>query len=203
MKVLYYAHPQGQLLNDLNKAVWNMDREDIPLPEIVVQGKQVVERLQAMTKEALAENLYYVETFVPDKYRAGLKNIQENFEEPFENVSKAIENNDFLYVYLVIVYRFYRMYFYTLVPDDINNLVVNALQRSSAQPLEEAASILYEAMKNIMDGELTLPVENPLAGMDMTDYMNAVQQQMQNVNMEELAKNMQNLMSSMLGQNKK
>jgi hypothetical protein len=203
MKILYYAHPQGQLLNDLNKAVWAMDREDIPVPEVVVQGKQMVERLQAMTKEALAENLYYVETFVPDKYRTGLKNIQENFEEPFENVSKAIENNDFLYCYLVIVYRFYRMYFHTLVPDDVNNLVVNAMQRSSAQPLEEAAGVLYEAMKNIMDGELTPPAENPLAGIDMTNYMNAVQQQMQNLNMEDLAKNMQNLMSSMLGQNKK
>ncbi|MDR2802411.1 MAG: YbjN domain-containing protein [Prevotellaceae bacterium] len=204
MKILYYAHPQGQLLNDLNKAVWNMDREDIPLPEIIVQGKQVLERLQSMTKKAMAADLYYVETFVPNKYRSRLKNIQENFEQPFENVSKAMENNDFLYCYLVIVFQFYKMYFYNLVQDDINVLAVDALQRSSAKPLEEAAGILYEAMKNIMDGNLTPPAENP-AAMDMTNYINALQQNvqnMQNLNMEELAKNMQNLVSSMLGQNK-
>jgi hypothetical protein len=202
LKIMYYAHPQGQLLNELNKAIWNMNREDIPLPEIVVQGKQTLERLQAMTKKALAEDLYYVETFVPDKYRSGLKNIQENFEEPFGNVSKAIENNDFLYCYLVTVFQFYKMYFYNLVPDDINTLVVDALHRSSAQPLEEAAKILYEAMSNIMDGDLTPPTANPAAGINMTDYINAMQENMQNVNVEELTKNMQNLISSMFGQNK-
>ncbi|MDR0602940.1 MAG: hypothetical protein LBG80_01385 [Bacteroidales bacterium] len=203
MKILYSAHPQGQLLNDLNKAVWTMDREDIPLPEIIAQGKQMLERLQSMTKEAFAEDLYYVETFVPDKYRSRLKNIQEVFENSFENVSKAIDNNDFLYCYLVIVFQFYKMYFYNLVQDDINVLVVDALQRSSAKPIEEAAKILYEAMQNIMVGNLTPPAADPSAM--MTDYMNALQenmQNMQNLNMEELAKNMQNIVSSMLGQNK-
>jgi hypothetical protein len=203
MKVLYYAHPQGQLLNDLNKAVWDMDREDIPVPEVVVQGKQALERLQSMAKEAIAADLYTVETFVPNKYRSGLKSIQEHFEKPFENVSKAMENNDFLYCYLVVVFQFYNMYFYNLVQDDVNALVVDAMQRSSAKPLEEAAEILYEAMKNIMDGDLTPPADIPSA---MTDYINAMQQNvqnMQNLNMEELAKNMQNLMSSMFGQNQK
>jgi methionyl-tRNA formyltransferase len=78
---------------------------------------------------------------------------------------------------------------------------VDALQRSSGKSLEEAAEILYEAMKNIMDGELTPPAEAP-AEVNMADYMNVLQQSMQNVNMEELAKNMQNLMSSMFNQNK-
>jgi hypothetical protein len=204
MKILYYAHPQGQLMNDLNKAVWNMDREDIPLTEIIAQGKQMLERLQTMTKETLAEDLYYVEIFVPNKYRSGLKNIQANFEKPFENVSKAIENNDFLYCYLVITFHFYNMYFYNLVQDDINALVVDAFQRSSAQPIETAAGILYEAMKNIMDGELTPPAKNPIT--EMTDYMNILQQNiqdMQNGNLEELAKNIQNLTSAMFGQNNK
>jgi protein-arginine kinase activator protein McsA len=191
MKILYYAHPQGQLMNDLNKAVGNMDRDDIPLPEIAGQGKQMLERLQNMTKEALAEDLYYVETFVPDKYRSGLKNIQANFETSYENVSKAIENNDYLYCYLTIVFQFYKMYFYNLVQDDINALVVNAMQRSSAKPLEEAAQILYEAMTNIMDGNLTPPMETVQAEMNVADYMG------------ELAKNMQDIVASMFGQNKK
>ncbi|MDR1181240.1 MAG: hypothetical protein LBL13_04625 [Bacteroidales bacterium] len=194
MKILYYAHPQGQLMNDLNKAVWNMDREDIPLPEVVVQGKQMLERLQSMTKEALAEDLYYVETFVPDKYRSGLANIQANFEKPFENVCKAIENNDFLYCYLVIIFQFYKMYFYNLVQDDINAVVVDALQRSSAQPIEEAAKILYETMNNIMEGDLTPPAESLPVEMDETNYMDVIQQKIQ--------ESMQNFMSSMFGQNK-
>jgi hypothetical protein len=42
-----------------------------------------------------------------------------------------------------------------------------------------------------MDGNLTPPVENVQTEMNMADYMG------------ELAKNMQNLVSSMFGQNKK
>jgi hypothetical protein len=197
MKILYYAHPQGQLMNDLNKAVWNMDRNDIPLPEIVVQGKQMLERLLTMKKEILAEDLYYVETFVPDKYRSGLKNIQANFEEPFGNVTKAMENNDFLYCYLVIIFQFYKMYFYNLVQDDINTLVVDALQRSSEKPMEEAAKILYQAMENIMNGDLTLPTEKSSEEINVANYMSVLQQSMQNVQ-----QNVQNMISSIFGQNK-
>ena len=42
MKFMYFAQPQGQLLNDMQKAIREMDREDIPLPEITAQGKAVV-----------------------------------------------------------------------------------------------------------------------------------------------------------------
>lgn len=63
MKFMYFAQPQGQLLNDMQKAIREMDREDIPLPEITAQGKAVIEKLQKMTQEELAEDLYFVETF--------------------------------------------------------------------------------------------------------------------------------------------
>ena len=182
MKVLYYAHPQGQLLNDLNRAVRNMDREDIPLPEIVTQGRQAVERLQQLTKEALADDLYFVETFVPDKRRSNLKNIQNNFESAFKNLSNAFENSDWLYCCMVATYQFYQLYFYNNVQDDVNAVVAGALKQSSAKPLEEAAPILYRAMENIMNGDLTPPVETPQENTDMSDYMNMVQQSMQNVN---------------------
>ena len=46
MKFMYFAQPQGQLLNDMQKAIREMDREDIPLPEITAQGKAVIEKLQ-------------------------------------------------------------------------------------------------------------------------------------------------------------
>ena len=54
MKFMYFAQPQGQLLNDMQKAIREMDREDIPLPEITAQGKAVIEKLQKMTQEELA-----------------------------------------------------------------------------------------------------------------------------------------------------
>lgn len=181
MKILYYAHPQGQLLNDLNKAVADMDREDIPLPEVTAHGKEVVLRLQALTKEQLAENLYYVETFVPGKRRSNLKNIQENFESTYDKASAALEGNDYMACCLMIIYKFYEMYYYNNVQDDINAVVVKAMQKASAKPFEEAAPILHEAMENIMEGELEPDEEDFGGNMDMGEYMKnvqAMQQQM-------------------------
>ena len=52
MKFMYFAHPQGQLLNDMQKAIRELDRDDIPLPDITAQGKAVVEKLQKMTRKS-------------------------------------------------------------------------------------------------------------------------------------------------------
>ena len=139
-KIMYYAHPQGQLLNDLNKAVRELDREDIPLPEVVAIGKKVVEKLQSTPKEKFAEDLYFVETFVPAKRRSNLKNIQENFEEPFKRAEKSLENNDPMTCCVTVTYNFYRLYHYNNVQDDINAVVVKAMTESSAKPWDEATS---------------------------------------------------------------
>ncbi|NDV67642.1 YbjN domain-containing protein [Dysgonomonas sp. 25] len=155
LKILYYAHPQGQLLNDLNKTVYELDREDIPLSEVVNIGKREVERLQGMTKEQLAEDLYFVEMFVSPKRRSSLKNIQDNFENTYKKVTNYIEQEDYMAVAVMVTYSFYNMYFYNNVQDDVNNLVVNAMTESSAKPWHEAAPILYKAMDKIMNGNLS------------------------------------------------
>ena len=66
----------GQLLNDLDKAITDHGREDMPLPEIVSRTKSVVTRLQEMTKEQLAADLYFVETFISDRRRSVLKTFR-------------------------------------------------------------------------------------------------------------------------------
>ena len=201
LKILYYAHPQGQLLNDLNKTVKELDRQDIPLHEVTTIGKKMVERIQGLSKEELAEELYYIETFVSPKRRSSLKNIQDNFENTFKKVSTYIEQEDYMATCVMITYQFYNMYFYNNVQDDVNLVVINALAQSSAKPWNEAAQILYDAMDNIMEGDLT-PAQDTLGGMDMNQYMAALQQSMQGLNMGDMAQNIQNMMASMLGGNK-
>jgi hypothetical protein len=77
-QISYFAHPQGQLLNDLDKAVNDMDA-DLPTEEVVSKGKAFLEKLLAVPKEKLAEDLYYTDTLVSAKRRSSLKNVQENF----------------------------------------------------------------------------------------------------------------------------
>lgn len=154
LKVLYYAHPQGQLLNDLNKTVRELDREDIPLSEVVNIGKKEIERLQKMSKEELSKDLYFVKIFISTKRRSSLKNIQENFNSTYQKVNNYMEQEDYMAVAVMICYSFYNMYFYNDVQDDINQIVTDAMNRSSAKPWEVAAPILHKAMDQIMKGEL-------------------------------------------------
>lgn len=154
LKILYYAHPQGQLLNDLNKTVTELDREDIPLSEVVNIGKKEVERIQNLSKEELAVDLYFAEIFISTKRRSSLNNIQDNFKNAYEKITNYFSQQDYMAVSVMVVYNFYNMYFYNDVQDDINSVVVDALTRSSDKPWHQAAPILYKAMDNIMKGNL-------------------------------------------------
>jgi hypothetical protein len=189
-KVLYYAHPQGQLLNDLNKAVNDMNRSDIPLADIVEEGKKVIAKLQSMPKEELAKELYFIEIFIPPKRRSILKNIQDNFEETFDDSTSSYESGDYMSCSFRIIYEFYRLYFYNNVQDDLNHVVVKAMEKSSAKPWEEAAPILLKAMKKIMDGELDDDDDDDggEAEFDMSAYMNTIQQ-----GMDDFAKNLMSM----------
>lgn len=197
LKFMYFANPQGQLLNDMQKAIREMDREDIPLPEITAKGKAVVERLQKMTKEELAEDLYYAETFIPSKRRSNLQNIQENFEDCYKKVTSYLETGDNMTVCVMVTYKFYEMYYYNNLQDDVNNVVVKALQKSSALPWDQAAPILYQAMEAIMEDELDEEEDDDeddsAGGFDMNAYMQNVQAMQQQV--------MQNMQQAMQGNN--
>ena len=189
-KIMYAIHPQGQLLNDLQKYIREHDRDDIPLPEIVAHGKGIIENLKAIPKEKLAEDLYYVETFIPAKRRSNLKNIQDNFEDDADKAASYLGQEDYLSCGVIIMYQFYRLYYFNNVQDDVNAVVAHALAKSSAKPWEEAAPALMEAMGNIMEGNLVPPAAN---------YMEEIQNAMKNINMGNIAGSVKNIFGSMFG----
>lgn len=192
MKFMYFANPQGQLLNDMQKAIRDMDRDDLPLPDIAAQGKTVIEKLQKMSKEELAESLYFVETFIPAKRRSNLQNIQENFEDSYKKITNYMESGDYMTACVMMLYKFYEMYYYNNLQEDVNKVVVKALQQGSAQPWEKAAPILYKAMEAIMEDELEDDDEETEEGsLDMNQYMQNIQAMQQQV--------MQNMQQMMQG----
>lgn len=179
MKFMYFAQPQGQLLNDMQKAIKDMDRDDLPLPEIVAQGKAIIEKLQRMPEEELAASLYYVETFIPAKRRSNLQNIQQNFEDSYKKVTNYMESGDYMTACVMMLYKFYEMYYYNNLQEDVNKVVAKALEQSSAQPWEKAAPILYAAMEAIMEDELEEEEEDDdddeNTGFDMNQYLQGIQ----------------------------
>ncbi|WP_251622168.1 YbjN domain-containing protein [Odoribacter lunatus] len=207
MKFIYFAQPQGQLLNDIQKAIFNMDRDDIPLPEITEQGKAFVEKLQGMTKEELAKDLYFVETFISPKRSSNLQNIRDNFESSYKRISAYMDEGDYMTACIMMLYKFYEMYYYNDLQEDVNRVVVSALKKTSALPWEEAAEELYKAMEAIMEDELDEYDEdeddedddeeeeeddNDSDGLDMETYMKNVQAMQQQI--------MQNMQQAMQGE---
>lgn len=153
-KIAYFAHPQGQLMNDLEKAVDDMDKE-LPVAELVAKGKAFLERLLAMPREELARDLYFVDTLVSTKRRSSLNNVQENFKDVYQEASEAIEAENYERSTVRILYKFYEMYYYNDVQDDLNAVVAGALRKSAGKSMEEASGILYEALEKVMDDDLT------------------------------------------------
>jgi hypothetical protein len=146
-QISYFARPQGQLLNDLDKAVDDMDAE-LPTAEVVAKGKAFLEKLLAMPKEELAADLYFVDTLVSTKRRSSLKNMQENFMSVYKESTEAIQTENYERSAVRLLYIFYEAYFYNDVQDDINVILSHALE------MEDASEILYNAMDKIMEGDL-------------------------------------------------
>lgn len=225
LEIVYSAHPQGQLLNELDKAISEHDREDIPIQEVIARGKTALQQIASISPEQLAQDLYFVETFVSDKRRSNLKNIQDNFERTFDNATAALNADDPMACCVMIIYKFYEMYYYNNVQDDVNAIVAKALQQTSAMPWDKAAPILHAAMEKIMEGELDADDDDapdaidPFAGIDMQAAMAQAQQMqqaamaqaqaiqaqmaqaMQGIDMGEYMKNIQNMMATMMGTN--
>lgn len=152
-QISYFARPQGQLLNDLEKAIDDMDAQ-LPTEEVVAKGKAFLERLLALPKEKLAEDLYFVDILVSTKRRSFLKNVQENFVNMYKEAAEAIQSENYERSAVRLLYIFYEAYFYNNMQDNINVIITKALRKAGSQPLEEASEILYDAMDKIMEGDL-------------------------------------------------
>ena len=151
-KLSYFAHPQGQLTNELNKAVDDMDRE-LPLSDLLAQCKAFLTKVDTTPDDQLAADLYFVDQLVSTRQRSSLANVQENMKEVYREATEAIEAENYERSTVRMLYKFYEMYFYNDVQDDINALVAEALRQSGGKSMEEASGILYTALEKLMEDD--------------------------------------------------
>lgn len=149
----YFAAPQGQLSNDLDKICCDMDEEGL-FVELVSRGSAYLEKLLATPKETLAADLYFVDTLVSSKRRVSLQQIQEHLTDEFEAATAFMQQSDFDSALVLMTHRFYQACTCCELPDEVNAVITSALRKASEKPVEKAAEILWNAMNNIMEGEL-------------------------------------------------
>lgn len=148
LKIIYIACPQGKLLNFLQKAHRDMER-DTPLALMVTNGKKSICELQEKTKKEWEKSLYRTETFISNKKRSNLQEIRESYENCHKQVLASIEAGDFREAGIRMVHKFYETYYSYPIPKRADDILAEALKQSSALPWKEATFILYEALEKI------------------------------------------------------
>ncbi|MDR1194968.1 MAG: YbjN domain-containing protein [Endomicrobium sp.] len=155
-KIDYYAHPQGQFRNELEQAISDMHSDKLNLSEIVTRAKAYLEKLLNTDKKIFVKDLYDIEVFISFKRRSNLKDIQNNFQKSYERIQKSFDGEDYMDVAMETLYCFYNLYYHNDLQDDINEIIVDAMRRSSGKTWSAGAPVLYEALSKIMRGDLTV-----------------------------------------------
>ena len=92
---------------------------------------------------------------VSNRRSVSLQNVQEVFKSVYDESTAALQTSDFERAAVRLLYLFYETYFYNDVPADISAVIEHALRTSGGLPVEQAAKLLYKAIDDIMDGDLT------------------------------------------------
>ena len=153
-QIAFFANPQGQFYNELEKAIDDMD-DELPTEELVSKGMAFLNKLLATPKEKLAQDLYYIDKLVSNRRSASLQNIQEVLKAVYEEANAAMQAKDFERSAVRLLYILYETLFYNDIPDDIKSVIVSALEAANGQPVEQASNLLYDAIDRIMDDNLT------------------------------------------------
>jgi hypothetical protein len=150
----FYARPQGLLHNDLSDAIANMYGNNVPIHQLLEAGKQFMNKLQTMDKQDFINDLYEIETFIPNKVVSSLQSLQKSFEREFNNTKENMAAGNFLTVTLGILFVYYNAFYYNNIHDDINKVMINAISASSGKEWDVSAKILSESLYKIMNGDL-------------------------------------------------
>lgn len=150
LKMVYVSHPQGKLSHTLQKAIREMHR-DIPLSVIIAHGKQTLEDLLEVPKENIAESLYSVETIIPEKPYIYTSGIREKFHRLYKQAAAQLEAGDYKDLCLQITYKFYESYNNYLLPEEVDTILQTALHKTSSQPWQTSAFILYDALETLLN----------------------------------------------------
>ncbi len=173
-QIAHFANPQGQLANDIDRAINGMDAE-LPVEELVARGTDFLKKLLATPMEELARDLYYVDKLVSSRRSASLQNMQELLKNVYDDAIASIQQDDYERAVVRMLYIFYEAYYYNDMPSMVERVMSKALKDASGQPMEQACKPLFEAIDNIMKGNIEAAalssLQNKWTGAGLPNYM--------------------------------
>lgn len=150
MKIDYYAVPQGVVRTDIERAVSQLQDNETPISDRIRKGRELLSNLKGHSKQEFTNDLYVAEVFIPLRLNFTNEMVESYFLRYYEVAKKEIAAREYLGAVLTLKTAFFGLFYNYISPDDIKKIITTALVQSSHKPWDKAASVLWEALENIL-----------------------------------------------------
>lgn len=152
-QIYYMASPQGRLLNKINNALSDLSQDDLPILDQMKKAVGVLRQIQDLSKAELQQDLYHVEILASPNLRGTLPTLQKKLADVFKSALERVQFKDYEQSALRLIYVIYRLFYEYDIPDEINAVLAEGLQKASGKPFKEAALALLETIDFLMDDD--------------------------------------------------
>jgi hypothetical protein len=157
MKIDYYAVPQGATRTDLEQAVSQLQDNETPITDRIRKGREFFNSLKGQSKQELTKDLYVAEVFIPLRLNFTNEMVEPYFQRYYEVGQKEIATRDYMSAVLTLQSAFFALFYNYIFPDDIREIITTALAQSSHKPWDQAVSVLWAALDNILQRQTPKP----------------------------------------------
>ncbi len=151
MKIDYYAVPQGATRTDLEQAVSQLQDNQTPINDRIRKGREFLNSLKGQTRQEFIKDLYVAEVFIPLRLNFTNEMVESYFQRCYEMAKKEIAAREYLGAVLTLQTAFLGLFYNYIFPDDIKTIINTALVQSSQKSWDKAASVLWQALENILE----------------------------------------------------
>ncbi len=149
LKVDYYCAPQGRLRSEFEKTIIYMNSKD-DYYQRLSGGKEFLKKLQTYDRAKFESDLYKIDVFVPYKFRTNLETVRNALKYAWETADKEIKALDFVGATFTLQYGILNFFYSNHVDDEVASILTKAMEEASAKPVQQSATILFEAVNKIM-----------------------------------------------------
>lgn len=153
MKIDYFIMPQGMLRTDIEKVVSQMQDQEIPVMDKFRKGLERLIHLQNYAPKDFSDSMYEAEVFIPLKLNFTSEMTDGYFQLFQEAAQKELAARDYTGAVLTLQMAFLNLFYHYIFPDDIRDIITEAMVNASGLPWEKASNILWTALEDILDQE--------------------------------------------------
>jgi hypothetical protein len=150
MKIDYYAVPQGAIMTEIERAVSQLQDNETPINDRIRKGREILSSLKNHSKQEFTKDLYVAEVFIPLRLNFTNEMVEPYFQRYYEVAKKEMAAREYLGAVLTLQSAFIGLFYNYIFPEDIKELITTALVQSNHKPWDKAASVLWQALENVL-----------------------------------------------------